>query len=379
MQLAERGYEVLLGSRDLARGAAAATALGEHVCMLLLDVTSAPSIAARPRASGPNSAGSMCSGTTPESRARAGKVTNCQIGVSLSIASNYDQVAGYFELHLPEKWTGDAKLRSQRIPERLQFKTKPQLALDMLRCAVEDKLPKGVVLADSAYCISSAFRRAVRDLGLPDAVGVDPQTKIWLLDPKTQLPAAKQDVRSLAYELDRGGGFRRCTWRKGTKQVERGQRRQAATRQARCDPKRERVGAASSFSLRLELAPRLDLPGHAIRLGLVVPRIGDARSGNVLAEGRDTGLHGASEAIPPTPVLERIFRKAETSERWRVRGSHRHQCRRADDSQQRRPGARPSRLVAVCSGGAKHHRGGVYVLHVQLAPRDNNQSANVSG
>ena len=97
----------------------------------------------------------------------------------------------------------------------------------MLRRAVKDKVPKGVVLADSAYCISSAFRRAVRDLGLPDAVGVDPQTKIWLLDPKTQLPAAKQDVRSLAYELDRGGGFRRCTWRKGTKQVERGQRRQA--------------------------------------------------------------------------------------------------------------------------------------------------------
>jgi SRSO17 transposase len=149
----------------------------------------------------------------------AGKVTNCQIGVSLSVATNHDQVPVDFELYLPETWTSDATLRNRaRIPEALQFKTKPQLALDMLRRAVKDKVPKGVVLADAAYGTSSEFRRQVRKLRLHYAVGVDPQTKIWLLDPLTQLPAAKQDVRSLAYELERGGGFRRCTWREGTKQ-----------------------------------------------------------------------------------------------------------------------------------------------------------------
>jgi SRSO17 transposase len=149
----------------------------------------------------------------------AGKVTNCQVGVSLSVATNHDQVPVDFELYLPETWTSDATLRSRaRIPEALQFKTKPQLALDMLRRAVKDKIPKGVVLADAGYGTSNEFRREVRKLHLHYAVGVDPQTKIWLLDPLTQLPAAKQDVRSLAYELDRGGGFRRCTWREGTKQ-----------------------------------------------------------------------------------------------------------------------------------------------------------------
>jgi NAD(P)-dependent dehydrogenase (short-subunit alcohol dehydrogenase family) len=45
-QLAERGHEVLLGSRDRARGEAAAQQLGEHVRALQLDVTSAASIAA---------------------------------------------------------------------------------------------------------------------------------------------------------------------------------------------------------------------------------------------------------------------------------------------------------------------------------------------
>jgi SRSO17 transposase len=149
----------------------------------------------------------------------AGKVTNCQIGVSLSVATNHDQMPVDFELYLPETWTSDATLRNRaRIPDALQFKTKSQLALEMLRRAVKDKVPKGVVLADSAYGSSSTFRREVRKLRLHYAVGVDPQTKIWLLDPQTQLPAAKQDVRSLANELDRGGGFRRCTWRQGTKQ-----------------------------------------------------------------------------------------------------------------------------------------------------------------
>jgi SRSO17 transposase len=148
----------------------------------------------------------------------AGKVTNCQIGVSLSVATNHDQVPVDFELYLPKTWTNDAKLRTQaRIPDTLQFKTKPQLALDMLRRAVKDKVPKGVVLADAAYGTSSVFRHEVRELRLHYAVGIDPQTKVWLLDPNTQLPAAKQDVRSLAYERERVGDFRRCTWRQGTK------------------------------------------------------------------------------------------------------------------------------------------------------------------
>jgi SRSO17 transposase len=148
----------------------------------------------------------------------AGKVANCQIGVSLSVATNNEQVPIDFELYLPEAWANDPDQRIKaHIPDRVRFKTKPELALEMLKRAVEDKVPKGVVLADAGYGTGSAFRRGVRKLGLHYAVGVDPRTKVWLLDPNTQLPAAKQDVKSLALELERCGEFRRCTWRKGTK------------------------------------------------------------------------------------------------------------------------------------------------------------------
>jgi SRSO17 transposase len=78
----------------------------------------------------------------------AGKVANCQIGVSLCVATNDDHLPIDFELYIPEPWANDASRRKiAHIPDTLVFKTKPQLAIDMLRRAVKGKIPRGVVLA----------------------------------------------------------------------------------------------------------------------------------------------------------------------------------------------------------------------------------------
>src|SRR5512142_251820 len=62
----------------------------------------------------------------------AGKIANCQIGVSLSIATPQDHVAVDFELYLPTSWTSDPARRSEaRIPPEVGFQTKSQLALSM--------------------------------------------------------------------------------------------------------------------------------------------------------------------------------------------------------------------------------------------------------
>jgi SRSO17 transposase len=149
----------------------------------------------------------------------AGKITNCQIGVSLTVATRDDHVPIDFELYLPSSWTEDAERRAEaRIPETLEFKTKTQLALEMIRRARRDRIQRGVVLADSAYGSSSDFRAQLRKLGLHYAVGVDPQTAVFLLDPVSGQPGARIGVRDLAMKLDAGGEFRRCTWRKGTKE-----------------------------------------------------------------------------------------------------------------------------------------------------------------
>jgi SRSO17 transposase len=81
----------------------------------------------------------------------AGKVTNCQIGVSLTLATPQDHRPVDCELYLPESWAHDDARRAEaRIPDQVTFKTKPQLALDMLRRAVNAGLPRGAVVADDA-------------------------------------------------------------------------------------------------------------------------------------------------------------------------------------------------------------------------------------
>jgi SRSO17 transposase len=149
----------------------------------------------------------------------AGKVTNCQIGVSLTVTTPTEHVPIDFELYLPELWANDpARRREARIPDAVQFKTKPELALEMLGRAVADDLPRGVVLADSAYGTSRDFRDGVRALGLHYAVGVDPKTVVAVHDKIGRCRIEPVSVREVALRIEKAGGFRRCTWRKGTKE-----------------------------------------------------------------------------------------------------------------------------------------------------------------
>lgn len=150
----------------------------------------------------------------------AGKVTNCQIGVSLAIASRSEHVPIDFELYLPRSWTDDdARLAEGRIPDDVRFRTKPQLALAMIRRALADGIPPGIVLADTGYGNSSEFRAELRTLKLPFAVAVDSTTKVFLLGPKLAPVGEALSVRDLALRLayQKKKAFRRCTWRRGTR------------------------------------------------------------------------------------------------------------------------------------------------------------------
>jgi SRSO17 transposase len=148
----------------------------------------------------------------------AGKITNCQIGVSLSIATRTEHLPIDFELYLPESWAHDSARRQEaRIPPGIGFKTKPQLAVKMIGRAVEDGVPKGVVLADAAYGTSSEFRAQLRSLGLHYAVGVEPQTTISLLDNEGRPGGEAVSVKDMALNIEARGGLRRCTWRSGTR------------------------------------------------------------------------------------------------------------------------------------------------------------------
>jgi SRSO17 transposase len=148
----------------------------------------------------------------------AGKITNCQVGVSLTVATRTEQLPIDFALYLPEAWLTDVKRREARIPAEIDFRTKPELALDMIRQALADGVPQGIVLADQAFGSSIDFREGIRALGLHYAVAVDPRTTVCVVDKRGRLRDEVISIQALAQRIDSQGGLRRCTWREGTKE-----------------------------------------------------------------------------------------------------------------------------------------------------------------
>jgi SRSO17 transposase len=146
----------------------------------------------------------------------AGKIANCQIGVSLSIATSTEQVPIDFELYLPKSWTEDrSRCERARIPDSVAFKTKTELAMELITRARDDGIPGEVVLTDSAYGRARAFRDFVRGKDLDYAVAVDADARVWLLDEAGRHPDAIT-VRQLGVELGERA-FRKITWRDGTR------------------------------------------------------------------------------------------------------------------------------------------------------------------
>jgi SRSO17 transposase len=160
----------------------------------------------------------------------AGKIANCQLGVSLSIATRSAHVPIDFELYLPESWTGDVARRQEcHIPEEIEFKTKEELALMMIDRAVADGVPGGIVLADSWYGRSHRFRSAVREHGFNYAVAIKATQKMWRLDTRERRIPDAEDARTIAARLG-DKAFRRITWRDGTMD----ERRKLSSRFAFC-------------------------------------------------------------------------------------------------------------------------------------------------
>jgi SRSO17 transposase len=145
----------------------------------------------------------------------AGKIANCQLGVSLVVATPTEHLPIDFELYLPESWTEDVARREQaRIPPDVVFKSKVDLAIEMMRRARSDDIPGELVLADSFYGRSSDFRGAIRDLGMDYAVAVDSDTMMHLVEDDQRV--LDERIRADRVACNRRD-FRRVTWREGTK------------------------------------------------------------------------------------------------------------------------------------------------------------------
>lgn len=160
--------------------------------------------------------GKLSPGVQRQYTGSAGKIANCQIGVSLSVATATEQVPIDMELYVPKSWTEDRRRCARaRIPDSIVFKTKIELATDLIVRAVDDGIPGEVVLTDAAYGRARAFRDFVRGKKLDYAVAIDADARVWLLDESGRHPDAV-GVRQLGIELGERA-FRKITWRDGTR------------------------------------------------------------------------------------------------------------------------------------------------------------------
>jgi len=109
-----------------------------------------------------------------------GKQDNCQVAVSLSVATADASLPIAWRLYLPEAWASDAERRTAaKVPQDVTFKTKPEIALDQVRAAQAAGVPPGVILADAGYGNASTFRDGLTALALAYVVGIQGNTLVW--------------------------------------------------------------------------------------------------------------------------------------------------------------------------------------------------------
>jgi SRSO17 transposase len=109
-----------------------------------------------------------------------GKQDNCQVAVSVSLASAQGSLPVAWQLYLPQDWANDPeRRRAAGVPEELRFATKTQIALQQLRKLLAEGAPRHCVLADAGYGVDTAFRRALDEMGLLYMVGVTSAVVVW--------------------------------------------------------------------------------------------------------------------------------------------------------------------------------------------------------
>ena len=174
-------------------------------------------------------------GVTRQYCGQVGKQENCRVAVSLSLSTAQASLPIAWRLYLPEVWVDDRKRRQATgVPEDIGFQTKPEIALEQIRTAVDRGIPQAPVLADAAYGNDSKFREAIRELDLRYVVGVQSSMSVWkpgtgpLPKPawkgKGRPPKllrrdrhhAPLSVKELAFSLP-PQAWRTVTWREGTR------------------------------------------------------------------------------------------------------------------------------------------------------------------
>ncbi|CAM2197979.1 protein of unknown function [Paraburkholderia kururiensis] len=109
-----------------------------------------------------------------------GKQDNCQVAVSLSVATEDASLPVSYRLYLPREWS-DAPRDARKLvcPRQLNLQPNRRSPPDSCAKRGQSGAPDGIVLADAGYGDDTSFREAVSEFGLQYAVGIRSNTRVW--------------------------------------------------------------------------------------------------------------------------------------------------------------------------------------------------------
>jgi SRSO17 transposase len=137
--------------------------------------------------SGFEKAGTESVGVDRQWCGRLGKTENCQVGVFLTGVTPGGVAGLDAQLFLTEDWVADRPRRKKtRVPKEITFRTKPQIAVEMLRrTRAAGKVQFDWIVADSLYGESGEFLDALEGMKQRYLVEVKKNTLVWTVDPAT--------------------------------------------------------------------------------------------------------------------------------------------------------------------------------------------------
>jgi SRSO17 transposase len=125
----------------------------------------------------------------------AGRVENCQIGVFLTYVSRDMHTLLDRELYLHKEWTNDpARCAQAGIPADVTFRTKPELAQQMLARVLDGPLPVAWVTGDSVYGDARRLRLWLEEREQAYVLGVSGKEYVWLGWQQHRISTLLQDL-----------------------------------------------------------------------------------------------------------------------------------------------------------------------------------------
>lgn len=134
--------------------------------------------------------GTKSAGVSRQYAGVAGKVDNCQVGVYSSLVNQNNATIINERLFLPKKWIDDIeRCNSAGIPEEfISFKTKPELALEMLKQDIERGVRLDWVDGDGLYVHNYEFCKGLDELNQFFVLDVHKDEKVFLEKPILKVP-----------------------------------------------------------------------------------------------------------------------------------------------------------------------------------------------